>query len=345
MANQTHQLAELLENEGAQVTRVQTNAPYQPHWIGHIRGMRALFRLVPYVIGLWSAAGRVDVFHVMANSGWSWHFFAAPALRIARLRGVPTVVNYRGGQAASFITANRGVVRSLQRAQAVVVPSGFLREIFNQHHVASAVVPNIVDVGRFRPEAASIGSPRIVVARNLEAIYDNATALRAFALARQQLPGLRITIAGSGPEERALRALAGELGIASAVEFCGRVDHDRIAALYRGAAVALNPSRVDNMPNSVLEAMACGVPVVSTDAGGVRYILRDGSTGLMVPAGNAAAMAAALLRVLQDASLASRLRAAALVEVQQYAWPKVRERWASVYRSLLPTDRARALTA
>ena len=103
MANQTRQLGELLVKEGAQVTLVRVNAPYRPRWIGRLRGVRAFFRLVPYVFDLWRAAGRVDLFHVMANSGWSWHLFAAPAVWVARLRGVPCVVNYRGGEADSFL--------------------------------------------------------------------------------------------------------------------------------------------------------------------------------------------------------------------------------------------------
>ena len=104
-----------------------------------------------------------------------------------------------------------------------------------------------------------------------------------------------------------------------------------MAALYQSASVVVNPSRVDNMPNSVLEAMASGVPVVSTNVGGVPFILRDNITGLTVPPDNPEAMAAAILRILDDPELAGRLGAAALADVRQYAWPRVRERWMQVY--------------
>jgi glycosyltransferase involved in cell wall biosynthesis len=103
-----------------------------------------------------------------------------------------------------------------------------------------------------------------------------------------------------------------------------------MAQRLANARVALNPSRVDNMPNSVLEAMASGVPVVSTRVGGVPFILRDGVTGLLVePAADA--MAAALLSVLDDPALARRLSEAAHADVQQYAWPRVRPMWLAVY--------------
>jgi glycosyltransferase involved in cell wall biosynthesis len=86
---------------------------------------------------------------------------------------------------------------------------------------------------------------------------------------------------------QSLQALAASLGIADAVCFVGRLDRDQVAALYSEADVILNPSRVDNMPNSVLEAMACGLPVVSTRAGGVPHIVRDGVSALLVDAGDA----------------------------------------------------------
>jgi len=107
MANQTRQLARLLEQSGFVVEMVQTNTPYSPTWIGRVRGLRALFRLLPYGYRLWRSARHVDLFHVMANSGWAWHLWAAPAVWIAALHGKPIIVNYRGGDAKAFLGRQR----------------------------------------------------------------------------------------------------------------------------------------------------------------------------------------------------------------------------------------------
>ncbi|MBX6392703.1 MAG: glycosyltransferase family 4 protein [Burkholderiales bacterium] len=336
MANQTRQLAWLLREAGVEVELVRTNAPYRPAWIGRLRGVRALFRLLPYVRALWRCAGRVELLHVMANSGWAWHLHAAPAVWIARLRGTPVIVNYRGGGAGAFLRAQAAWVRpTLRLANCVAVPSGFLHNVFARYGIRTEIVPNIVDLARFHPAArmpgAARGGPHFIVTRNLEPLYDIGTALEAFAILRRELPQARLTVAGSGPELASLQRRCKELGIEDAVRFSGRLDPDAMAALYREADVMLNPSRVDNMPNALLEAFASGVPVVSTDVGGIPYFAEDGKTALLVPPGDPRAMADAALRLVRDPLLAAALRANALWAASAYAWPSVQARLFEIY--------------
>jgi glycosyltransferase involved in cell wall biosynthesis len=336
MAMQTRQLAELLQRERAHVVLVPTNAPYRPAWVAGLRGIRALFRLVPYLVALWRVAGQSDVMHVMANSGWSWHLFAAPAIWVGRLRRVPVVVNYRGGEAADFLRRSSRLVRaSMRRAAGLVVPSRFLQQVFGEHGMPAQVVPNIVDTERFRPLSQPPTRQQLIVARRLEPIYDNATALRAFAQVVVECPEAQLVLAGDGPEEAALRQLAEALGVAASVEFTGALDRDAIATRLRESCVSINPSRVDNMPNSVLEALACGVPVVSTRVGGVPFVVDDGGTALLVPPADPAAMARAIVRVLREPALARRLRDAGLAAAAQYRWACVGPMWGTVYRGVV----------
>lgn len=335
MANQCEQLLRLWQAEGLPVTLVRNNAPYRPRWVGRVPVLRAGFRLLPYLWQLWQAAGRSDVMHVLANSGWAWHLFAGPAVLIARLRGCAVIVNYRGGHADRFFSKAPGhVLRTLARVQLRVTPSAYLLRVFREHGLEAEVIPNIIDLNRFTPAPArDFGdAPHLIVTRNLEPIYDIATALRAFAQVRAVLRGARLTVAGSGPEMAALQALAQTLGVADAVHFSGRIDNAHIGALYASADCVLNPSTVDNMPISILESFASGVPVVSTDAGGIPDLLTHDVDGLLVPVGDADAMARAALSVLHDRSLADRLRHAGLATAQRYAWPRVRQQWLEAYR-------------
>jgi glycosyltransferase involved in cell wall biosynthesis len=341
MANQTRQLSELLSGERATVVVVRTNSPLRPAGVARVPIARSACRLAAYLPALWKASGRCDLFHVMANSGWSWHLVAAPAIWVGLARKVPVVVNFHGGEAGDFLTRWAALVRfSMRRAAALLVPSRFLQEMFSRHGMQSQVVPNLVDLTRFRPGAMhSSLAPHLVVARNLEPIYDNETALRAFAIVRQRLAGATLTIAGTGPEEERLRALSAALGLGAAVRFAGWLDRDGMAALYRSADISLNPSRADNMPISVLEALASGVPVVSTNVGGIPFMVEDGRTALLVPMGEPDAMAAASLRLLEDRALWHRLSRAGLTEVQRYTWSRIAPELASVYRMAIEVGR------
>jgi glycosyltransferase involved in cell wall biosynthesis len=277
--------------------------------------------------------------HVMANSGLVWYLVVSPAIHVARLRRVPVVVNYRGGLAAEFLAKrSRSVLATLRHAQRVVVPSEFLRLIFRRYGVEAHIVPNIVDTQVFRPvgdaETRLDEGPHIIVTRNLEAIYGIDTAIRAVSLLRKAFPEIRLSIAGEGVERVRLERLAAELGSERFVAFTGRLETAEMVRLYRQADVLLNPSRVDNMPNSILEALASGVPVVSTDVGGVPHLVEHGRSAWLVPADDPHKMAQGIERVLRDAPLRAALRAAGLQVARACSWPEVKPQWLATYQAV-----------
>jgi glycosyltransferase involved in cell wall biosynthesis len=324
MALQTEALVRQLRGEGVTVEVVAVNAPYQPAWVGKVPVLRAGFRLLPYLWRLWRAAGRADLVHILANSGWSWFLFAVPAIRIADWRGKAIVLNYRGGLAGEFFARSFAKVRpTLARCDDLIVPTGFLQTLFHRYEQPTAIVPNIVDTELFAPRGELPGNLHIVVTRNLEALYDNAAAIRALAVVRQQQPDARLTLAGEGPERANLQQLAHQLQVAEAVHFAGRLPREQVAALLQTARVVLNPSTADNSPNSLIEAMAAGVPIVSTDVGGVPQLCQPDTHALLVPARQPDAMAAAILRLHQDDTLRARLIGAGRARAAEFGWPAV----------------------
>jgi len=333
MANQTQQLAALLRAEGIDVRLVRTNEPCRLGWVSGIRGIREIFRFTAYLKHLASLSREVDVLQVMANSGWSWHLRAAPAVVIGRLRGARVIVNYRGGLAREFLSKWGTVVRAtLRLANAVVVPSRFLQEVFREHGVRAEIVPNIVDLEIFRPAGpASAQGVHVVVARNLERLYGIDIAIRAAALLRAEFPGLLVSIAGTGPERVELERLSAQLGLNSIVRFTGGLEVSAVAALYREADIVLNPSRADNTPNALLEAAASGVPIVSTNVGGIPYLVEHGRSAWLVPPENPEALAAGVKLLLQDSALRNELRANGLALARSCSWAAVRPQWLEMY--------------
>ena len=324
MALQTEALVRQLRQEGVIVDVVANNAPYQPAWIGRVPVLRALFRLLPYLWRLWRGSGRAELVHVLGNSGWAWYLFAAPALHICHWRRTPVLLNYRGGLAEPFFArAWSRVWHSLRHADALAVPTEFLQQVFAGRNVRAEIVPNILDNHLFQPATEAPQRLHIVVTRNLEPLYDNASAIRAFAQLKQQIPEAKLTLAGEGPERSSLENLVGTLGLNDSVHFAGRLPREQVARLLQSARVLLNPSTADNSPNSLIEAMAAGVPIVSTAVGGVPQLCRPDREALLVASGDTDAMAAALLRLHRDEALRRQLIDAGVRRANEFTWSAV----------------------
>jgi glycosyltransferase involved in cell wall biosynthesis len=339
MANQTRQLAALLQAEGIDVRVVRTNAPCG-RLVNALRGIREPFRFLPYLRRLVGMARKADVVHVMANSGWAWHLRAAPAILICALRGVPVIVNYRGGLAREFLSKSSwGVRKTLMRAQAVIVPSRFLQEVFAAHGIPADIIPNGVDLSTFKPwPQPPRNGPSIAIVRNLERIYGIDVAIRAIALLRDEYPQMRVSIAGVGAERSALERQVAQLGLTACVRFTGALDAAGIASLYRDADIMLNPSRADNTPNALIEAAACGVPIVSTDVGGIPYLVEHGQSAWLVDSEDPEALAAGLRRVLSDRTLRDTLLTNGLALAESCSWEVVRRRWIGTYQQIAGHD-------
>src|SRR5438876_2836068 len=168
----------------------------------------------------------------------------------------------------------------------------------------------MVDLDRFRFKARGPLRPRLVSTRNFDALYNVACTIRAFRLVQDRWPDASLTLVGGGPQNGMLRQLVARLELQNVV-FVGQVRPDEIAGYYTANDIYIQSPNIDNMPTSVIEAYASGLPVVSTAAGGVPDILSDGENGLLAPLDDHVALAAGVLRLLAEADLADRLARAA----------------------------------
>jgi phenylacetate-CoA ligase len=218
----------------------------------------------------------------------------------------------------------------LRLAHEIVVPSEYLRIVFGQHGYRVSVIPNVVDTSHFFYRERAPLQPRLVSARNLEPIYAVDNTIEALGLLRKRFPDATLIVAGTGPEEQRLRDLATSRA-PGAVQFIGRVEPRDMPTLLDTADISVNSSVVDNQPVSVLEAFAAGLPVVSTPTGDIANMVRDQETGCLVPPNDPAAMADAVIGLLESPSRALAIARRARSELQKHSWESVRERWATVY--------------
>jgi len=157
--------------------------------------------------------------------------------------------------------------------------------------------------------------------------------LAAVPRLRRRHPGLRVVVAGTGPAEAELRERARALRLGRAVAFAGFMTDADLAALVAAADCAVVPSRYEPFGMVALEAGAAGTPVVAADVGGLAEVVADGRLGLRFPAGDPAALAGAVGRLLADPDLGRRLvRAGQDALATEHGWDRVAERTVAVYR-------------
>jgi L-malate glycosyltransferase len=318
----------------AELLPINPRLPQALRGLQRIKYLRTLVTFIYYVATLLVKLPRFEVLHVFSAANFSFLLAPAPALLIAKLYGKPVVLHYHSGEAEQHLSNwRRTTIPVLQLADRVIVPSEFLVKVFAKFAIEARAISNTVELGRFSFHRHRPLRPVILANRNFESHYNVACALRAFALIQRELPQAQLLVAGDGSQRQALHRLAAELRLNN-IEFCGAVSPAKMPALYDRADIYLNASEVDNMPLSILEAFACGLAVVTTDAGGIPYMVKDRDNGLVVERGNPEALAQGVLHLLAHQDEAERLISQAQRDCRKYSWQAVGYQWLSLYQEL-----------
>lgn len=293
------------------------------------------------------------------------HFalYAALPLALRPLRHRPLVVHFHGpwaaeseaaGQGAAAAAAKRTLERWVYRRadRVVVLSSAFRRLLVERHRIEPwkiDVIPPGVDLDRFSPggpeDRRRLGVPEgtwlAVTARRLVPRMGLDVLLRAWAAT--SAPRGLLAIAGDGPERLPLEALAQELGISGEVRFLGRVDDETLRAWYRAADVSVVPSlALEGFGLVVLEALACGTPVIVSDTGGLPEAVAGLGGTCVVPAGDHPVLAHRLEQA-KDATVPLPARDACRRHAERYTWQKAAQRHRAAYAAVASPGGARRL--
>jgi glycosyltransferase involved in cell wall biosynthesis len=166
--------------------------------------------------------------------------------------------------------------------------------------------------------------------RAFDDVYNPSLAVQVVVHLAQEFPSVRLVMMGPDKGDGSLvsmKDLAMKLGVVDRVTCTGQVSKDEIPHRLHQGDVFLNTTRVDNTPVSVLEAMACGLCIISTNVGGIPYLLEDEHDALLVPTDDPSAMAKAVQRVLTEDGLADRLSCNARRKVEQFDWSYILPKW------------------
>jgi phenylacetate-CoA ligase len=334
-AVQANVLAAHLRSEGYEVQLVPINPPFPrgADWLKRLRYIRTVANeglYLPTLRKLRSA----DIVHVAFASYWSFLFAPLHAIVAARRWGKPILLNYHNGEADDHLANWGSLVHPwLKMVDKIVVPSLFLRDVFTRHGYKAEVIHNVIAADQYRFRERRPILPEFLSVRNFEPHLGVEQTIVAFAMIQTVFPAASLTIAGHGPQEPELKHLAQALSLRN-VRFLGAVDPLAMPNVYDRHAILLNSSFADNQPLSVLEAMACGMPVVTTPVGDIPNMVEDGESGTLVPVADPSAMAKAATLLLEQPERTALMAQRAKRSLMQYDWAKVGPAWAHTYRRL-----------
>jgi L-malate glycosyltransferase len=301
-------------------------------WLLEIKIARTIITQLCYWPLLFRELRRADVVHVFSASYLSFLLSPLPAIVVSKLLNRPVILNYHSGEAPDHLRRS-AIARLVLRkwVDANVVPSSFLRDVLASFGISATVVPNTVDLTRFAYRVRDPLRPLLISTRQLEPLYNVACTLRAFARIQARYPDAALTLVGGGSQAPQLQALAEKLMLHN-VTFAGWVAPSDVHRYYADADLYVQTPAIDNMPLSVLEAFASGLPVVATATGGVPAMLTHGVHGLLVPDNDDAALASQVEKLIEGPAYAHRLAAAARDTCTAYEWPLVAGQWLAAYQ-------------
>ncbi len=316
---------------------VDPQLPRPLSWAEGVPGLRTVLREPIYFWHLWSGLKDVDVAHIFSASYWSFLLAPAPAWFFARLRGKKSIINYRSGEARDHLRRFRSAKFVLSRVSGIVVPSGYLVDVFREFRLDAYIIPNLVDLSQFRYRERNPMRPHLVCTRGFHEYYAIDKVVEAFGEVKKVFPDARLDLVGGGALEGKVRELVAERNIAD-VHFKGVASREEIGKCYDDADIFINASWLDNMPVSVIEAFGAGTPVVSTSPESMPYLVENGRTGLLSPVGNERALADNVIRLLREPGLAVEIAKNAHEESRKFTWQSVRGQWVKIYRDVLESE-------
>ncbi len=311
------------------------------------RGWRGLYsssyrnKAIRLMDMVFSTVTQRKIYHIASIEVFSGQafIFAEILSLIFTLLEKPFVCTLHGGRLVDFEGQNRKRVwQLLHRATRVVTPSQYLQNHFKQIRSDIIRIPNGIDLNDYEYHLRERPAPKLIWLRALHEIYAPTMAVEILHLLRDLVPEISLTMIGPDKGDGSLekvKALAVQYDLDDQVHIIGGVSKQDVPWWLNQGDIFINTTRIESFGISVMEAAACGLPIVTTDAGELPFMWENGIDSLVVPVDNAKAMADAVERILTEPDLARQLSANARKKAKDYDWSLIMPQWEALFESLI----------
>lgn len=253
--------------------------------------------------------------------------FVAILCRFLKLPYTPIL---HGGNFPERYRKNPAIVtRFLSGANDVVSPSLYLQDFFLSKGFRVRFIPNFIEIDRYPYLSRHRIRPRILWVRAFQEIYNPVLAVKVLQILLKSYPSAKLCMVGAAKDYtfEEVKKFVKEFHIENHVEFTGVLSKEAWIDASKEYDIFINTTTIDNMPISVIEAMALGLPVVSTRVGGIPYLIQHDQEGLLVPSDSPEAMASSIITLLECPEKAKLLAKNAREKVEEFAWSVVKSKW------------------
>ncbi|WP_309640350.1 glycosyltransferase family 4 protein [Flavobacterium sp.] len=261
-----------------------------------------------------------------------WYAFFVSQL--CRVLGLKYITKLEGGDLPNRISKSPTLSKMIFKySYKNIAPSSYLLEAFkNKGYSEICYIPNIIELQHYPFKAREIVTPKLLWVRSFSSIYNPKMAINVFKELNKEFPDAELCMVGPDKDGalEEIRILAKKYNLE--VKFTGKLSKHEWITLSKDYNIFINTTHFDNTPVSVIEAMALGMPVVSTNVGGISYLLEDRKTALLVNDNDTKAMVSCIKEITNDKKISESLIHNAFTSVQDFDWTKVKNKWNEVLK-------------
>ena len=273
-----------------------------------------------------------NIFHIHACSYWGF-LPAIAGIMIGRLLNRRIILTYHGGGAEVFFKRHPVLVNYfLRKTDVNIVLSGFIASVFEKHHIPCRIIPNILELNNENFKERSVIRPCFVSVRTLSPTYNIECIIKAFEIVWKQIPTSELYIVGDGCSRKELEFMVEQRGIGN-IRFCGHVSNSEIYTYLNKADIFISSPVIDNQPMSVLEAFNAGLLVISSNVGGVPYMIENNKTGLLFESNNFIELSEKMIWAIENQERVLTIIKEARTNLLYYSWEKIRQKLIDIYKS------------
>lgn len=313
----------------SQVTQLRNNLVNDGHVVEIFSLKTSWLRRLTCYNELRARIRKADVVHVHCCSkiGFYPAVIGITATKKERKR---VVVTYHGGGAEKFFQRWSKIVRYfLMKSDKNIVLSGFLAKVFDKHKIPYTIIPNILPVGENHFKERKKIQPKFISIRTLSPLYNIECIIKAFSIVKVKYPEATLDILADGPSRESLENMVQKLNLDD-VKFIGKIPNSQIYDYLNKADILLSTPKIDNQPVSILEANNCGLLVISTNVGGVPYLVEDGKTGILIENDNHLQLAEKMEWAINNPQEAAQIALEGHNGLDKYTWESIRN---DIYKS------------